>query len=215
METIPAGSLTKKLKRGPSADHPPLSMKFRCKAALIVILSPLAQAADRTGDAWTDARNPVRVLFKGERLDLWSLRPAAVPQVPEVRRTDWPRQALDRFILAKLEASGLSPAPAADRRALGRRLGFDLTGLPLSPEELDAFVNDAAAGAEERLVDRLLATRAFAEHWARWRLPHPGLQQPDARTIKEILGTATADRRAEQSRIDGRLIVYLMVESSR
>lgn len=122
------------------------------------------------GDAWSDAKNPVRLLFKGERLDLWSLRPAKSPALPDVRQKDWPLHEIDRFILAKLEASGLVPAPRAERRALGRRLYFDLTGLPPSPEELDAFANDSTPDAIERLVDKLMASSAFGEHWARWWL---------------------------------------------
>jgi hypothetical protein len=137
---------------------------------LLFLCAPPAPAQERIGDAWSDERNPIRQLFLGKRLDLWSLRPVTSPALPEVQRKEWPRQELDRFILAKLEASGLTPAPEADRRALGRRLFFDLTGLPPAAEELDAFVNDAAPEAVERLVDRLLTTRAFAEHWARWWL---------------------------------------------
>lgn len=136
---------------------------------LLLTCVPLA-AEERIGDAWSDARNPIRQLFKGQRLDLWSLRAIATPSPPDVKQRDWPRQELDRFILAKLETVGLRPAPEAERRALGRRLYFDLTGLPPSAEELDAFAADGAPDAVERLVDRLLGTRAFAEHWARWWL---------------------------------------------
>lgn len=142
----------------------------RCVSLLALTFASMAQAGERIGDAWADARNPVRVLFKGERLDLWSLRVPVKPALPAVKLEKWPRQEVDYFILAKLESSGLAPAPGADLVALGRRLYFDLTGLPPSPEELEAFVHDAAEDSLERLVDRLLATRAFAEHWARWWL---------------------------------------------
>ena len=74
-----------------------------------VLAAPLRAAEERIGDAWSDARNPVRVLFKGTRLDLWSLRPVQTPDLPEVQERDWPRQDLDRFILAKLESAGLTP----------------------------------------------------------------------------------------------------------
>ncbi len=137
---------------------------------LLFLCALPAPAEDRIGDAWSDERNPIRQLFLGKRLDLWSLRPVVSPALPEVQRKKWPRQDLDRFILAKLEAAGLTPAPEAERRALGRRLYFDLTGLPPAAEELEAFVNDTAPDAADRLVDRLLSTRAFAEHWARWWL---------------------------------------------
>jgi hypothetical protein len=136
---------------------------------LLLLCTPLP-ADDRIGDAWKDERNPIRQLFKGQRLDLWSLRPVSSPALPDVQKREWPRQELDRFILARLEKEGLSPSPEAERRALGRRLYFDLTGLPPSAEDLDAFAADAAPDAVERLVDKLLATRAFAEHWGRWWL---------------------------------------------
>ena len=143
-------------------------MMRRC-LLLLFCFTPLC-AEERIGDAWSDARNPIRVIFKGERLDHWSLRPISNPPLPDVSQKDWPRQELDRFVLAKLEAARLAPAPEAERRALGRRLYFDLTGLPPSPEELDIFVADAAPEAVERLADKLMATRAFAEHAARWWL---------------------------------------------
>ncbi len=133
------------------------------------MVAPLG-AEERIRDAWSDARNPVRAMFKGTRLDLWSLRAVQDPAPPEVKQETWPRQELDRYILAGLESAGLNPAPEAERQALGRRLHFDLTGLPPSADDLDAFVNHAAPDAVERLVDRLMASRPFAEHWARWWL---------------------------------------------
>lgn len=136
-------------------------------AILAVSLLSGAGSAAVAGDAWTDPDNPIRALFKGQRLDLWSLRPVKAVDPPAVKNTAWPRGEPDRFILAKLESAGLSPAPEADRAALGRRLYFTLTGLPPSPEELDAFVHDPAPDAFEKLVDRLLASPAFGEHWAR------------------------------------------------
>src|SRR6202044_2298789 len=74
---------------------------------------------------------------------------------------------IDRFILAKLEAVEVEPSPAADRRQLMRRAYFDLIGLPPSPEEVTAFLNDPAPDAYEKLLDRLLANPHFGERWAR------------------------------------------------
>ena len=91
--------------------------------------------------------------------------PAVTP--PSVRDAAWARTPIDRFILAALERRGLTPNPPADRRTLIRRVSFDLTGLPPSPEEVDAFVADPAPDAYERLVDRLLARPHFGERWAR------------------------------------------------
>ncbi len=97
----------------------------------------------------------------------WSYRPIAAPPLPPVKDTAWPRRDLDRFILAAQENRGLRPAPDADRATLIRRLSYDLTGLPPEPAEIDAFVNDPAPTATERLVDRLLASTAFGERWGR------------------------------------------------
>jgi hypothetical protein len=97
----------------------------------------------------------------------WSYVAPVRPPVPVVRDATWPANDIDRFVLARLEAEGLAPRPAADRAVLARRLALDLTGLPLPPEEVDAFVADAAPAAVERLVDRLLAHPGAGEHAAR------------------------------------------------
>ena len=76
-----------------------------------------------------------------ERRKWWSLQPVSRPPIPAVKQTLWPRQPLDRFVLAKMETAGLTPAPRADRVTLLRRLSFVLTGLPPTPEELDAFLD--------------------------------------------------------------------------
>jgi hypothetical protein len=97
----------------------------------------------------------------------WAWRPVRPQDPPAVRDREWPRTAEDRFILAKLEAKGLAPAPPADRRTLLRRVSFDLVGLPPSPAEVEAFVQDESANAYEKAVDRLLASPHFGERWAR------------------------------------------------
>ena len=96
----------------------------------------------------------------------WSFQPIRAVAVPNVERTEWPRNAIDHFILARLEREGLSPSPEAGRERLIRRLSFDLTGLPPSLDELDAFLNDDSAQAYEQLVDRLLAKPAYGERMA-------------------------------------------------
>jgi mono/diheme cytochrome c family protein len=119
------------------------------------------------GDAWTDPENPIRRIFGGERLDLWSLRKPVRPLPPMVGSSEKPENPIDRFVLAKLEAAGLMPSPEADRRTLIRRLSFDLTGLPPSPGEMKAFLEDRGPDAYERLVDRLLASPRYGEKWGR------------------------------------------------
>jgi Protein of unknown function (DUF1553)/Protein of unknown function (DUF1549)/Planctomycete cytochrome C/NedA-like, galactose-binding domain len=97
----------------------------------------------------------------------WSYVKPTRPPLPEVHHPDWARNAIDYFILARLESEGIEPSPEADRYALVRRASLDLTGLPPSIEEVDRFVNDVEPGAYERLVDRLLDKVTFGEHWAR------------------------------------------------
>ncbi|MFO0879271.1 MAG: DUF1553 domain-containing protein [Gemmataceae bacterium] len=97
----------------------------------------------------------------------WSLRPLQRPALPRVRDGAWPRNPIDAFILAALEKRGLAPSSEADRVTLLRRLSFDLTGLPPTPAEVEAFLNDHRPGAYERLVERLLASPAYGERWGR------------------------------------------------
>jgi hypothetical protein len=97
----------------------------------------------------------------------WSLIAPVRPPVPAVKDRGWVRNPIDNFILEKLEAAGLKPAPEADRRTLARRLSLDLTGLPPAPAEVEALVNDPAPGAYERYVDRLLASPHWGEHRGR------------------------------------------------
>lgn len=128
---------------------------------------PQLASGERLGDAWSDARNPIRRIFGGRRLDLWSLRPIRKPDVPPVKADGWSRNDIDRFILARLDRESLRPADEADRRTLLRRVTFGLTGMPPTPEEVSAFLEDATPGAYERAVDRLLASPRYGEHWAR------------------------------------------------
>lgn len=97
----------------------------------------------------------------------WSFQPLAKKALPQVENEAWPVSRLDRFVLARLEEEGLSPSPRADRRTLIRRLSYDLIGLPPTPSEVEAFLNDRSANAHEKLVDRLLASPHFGERWAR------------------------------------------------
>ncbi|WP_169974473.1 PSD1 and planctomycete cytochrome C domain-containing protein [Tautonia rosea] len=97
----------------------------------------------------------------------WSFQEVRQPDLPPIRDTTWPRNTIDRFVLARLEAEGMRPAPEADRRTLIRRLTFDLTGLPPTPEEVEAFLGDKAPDAFDRLVDRLLASPHYGERWGR------------------------------------------------
>lgn len=97
----------------------------------------------------------------------WAFQPPAEHAVPAVQNNTWPTSELDRFILAKLEAAGVTPAVPADKRTLIRRVTFDLTGLPPTPTEIDTFLADGNADAYARLVDRLLDSPAYGERWGR------------------------------------------------
>ena len=99
-------------------------------------------------------------------LNWWSLQPLVRPAVPALNDARI-RTPIDAFILEKLQANGLAPSPEADRRTLLRRLYFDLTGLPPTPEETQAFLADESPGAYEALVDRLLASPRYGERWGR------------------------------------------------
>ena len=102
-----------------------------------------------------------------EQREFWAFQPVRPVLLPVVKDAAWPRVDLDHFILAALEAKGLRPARAADRRVFVRRITYDLTGLPPTAEEVEAFVADASPRAEETLVDRLLASPRYGERWGR------------------------------------------------
>jgi hypothetical protein len=96
----------------------------------------------------------------------WSFKKPEAFQPPKVHDQEWVRNPIDAFVLAKLEQAGLKPAPSASRLTLLRRITFDLTGLPPTPEEMQSFVSDQSPTAYEKLVDRLLASPRYGERWA-------------------------------------------------
>ncbi len=100
----------------------------------------------------------------------WAFQPVATPKLPTVTLKNWPRNPLDRFVLARLEAAGLKPSPEASRATLIRRLSVDLTGLPPAAEEIEKFVADKAPNAYESLVDTMLSKPAYGERWGRYWL---------------------------------------------
>jgi hypothetical protein len=102
-----------------------------------------------------------------ENMRFWSFQPVKRPAVPAVKHREWVRNPIDAFVLARLEKAGLQPAPPAGRAALLRRVTYDLIGLPPTPEEIAAFVNDTSPNAYEKVVDRLLASPHYGEKWAR------------------------------------------------
>ncbi|MFT5527401.1 MAG: hypothetical protein ACI9HK_005383, partial [Pirellulaceae bacterium] len=97
----------------------------------------------------------------------WSYVKPVRPPLPAVKKSNWARSDIDRFILARLEREGRSPLAATDRYAIARRVSLDVTGLPPTVEEVDQFVNDPSADAYEKYIDRLLQKQTYGEHWAR------------------------------------------------
>jgi hypothetical protein len=124
---------------------------------------PNYQQAPKSNAA--EAGDSLEAHFGSEEKSYWAFQPVVEPSVPEVQNTQWPSGELDRFILAKLEDAGLSPAPAADKLTLLRRATFDLTGLPPAPEDISQFVADDSPDAFAKVLDRLLASPRYGERW--------------------------------------------------
>src|SRR5262249_1377231 len=125
----------------------------------------------RMGAPWPEEKGQRLVARRGVITDedraFWSFQPVRRPPVPVVSDAGWSRNEIDHFVFQKLQAEGLSPAPEADRLTLIRRLSCDMLGLPPTPQEIDAFLADQSTNAYEKLVDRLLASPAYGERWAR------------------------------------------------
>ncbi len=132
---------------------------------------PLSPAQIEIIRKWIDAGAPgpddTTPLAGTKPLKHWAYVKPVRPAVPSVKDAAWCRNPIDNFVLGKLEQQGLKPSPEADRPTLIRRVYLDLTGLPPSPHEVDAFVNDHSPDAYDRIVDRLLASPHYGEHWAR------------------------------------------------
>ena len=107
------------------------------------------------------------ITFSPQQRAYWALQPVERPSPPAISGEAWVRSPVDAFVLAKLSDESLAPSPQADKAALVRRLFFDLTGLPPSPQDVSAFVADDSPEAYERLVERLLASPHYGERWGR------------------------------------------------
>jgi len=105
--------------------------------------------------------------FTKQQREFWAFQPPVRPQLPKVKKQEWVRSPIDAFVLSRLEAAGLGTAAPADRRTLIRRATFDLTGLPPTPEEVEAFLADQSPAAFAKVIDRLLASPRYGERWGR------------------------------------------------
>jgi hypothetical protein len=131
------------------------------------VLATLGAACLASATARTLAGAPDEPKWSEQQRKHWSFVAPKRPTIPEVKNRSWVRNPIDSFILDAIEAMDLSPASEADRGTLIRRLRFDLTGLPPTPDEVDAFVADDRPDAYERQVERLLESSQYGERWAR------------------------------------------------
>jgi Protein of unknown function (DUF1549)/Protein of unknown function (DUF1553)/Planctomycete cytochrome C len=142
----------------------------------------------KMGAPWPETKtgavqsSPGKVITPEQRA-FWSFQLLKDPPVPSVKERSWAKTNIDHFVLAKLEAKGLRPVSPADRRTLIRRVTLDLTGLPPTPEEVDAFVSDKSPNAYEKVVDRLLASPRYGERWGRHWLDVARYAEDDVRGL--------------------------------
>ena len=122
-------------------------------------------------------------VIKPEQRAFWSFQPIRDSPAPAVSHASWPKTDIDRFVLARLERAGLTPVRAADKRTLIRRATLDLTGLPPTPDEIDAFAKDETPDAFAKVVDRLLASPQYGETWGRLWLDVARYGEDDYRSL--------------------------------
>jgi hypothetical protein len=159
---VPGHSDQSRLMRRLAGEERPL-MPYGGPALSAAQITTIRQWIDN-GAPGPDSTTPIAA---SKPLRHWAYVKPVTPPVPAVHDEKWVRNPIDAFILAKLEKEGLKPAKEADPATLLRRVYLDLTGLPPSPKEVDAFVSDKSADAYEKVVDRLLASPHYGERWAR------------------------------------------------
>jgi hypothetical protein len=137
------------------------------------------EAAETTPAPMASHEKPVTTEHRG----YWAFKPLASPAAPAVQNVNWPKKDLDRFILARLEQEGLAPVAAADKLTLLRRATLDLTGLPPTPEDVEAFLADSSPDAFAKVVDRLLASPHYGEAWGRVWLDVARYGEDDYRSL--------------------------------
>ena len=151
--------------RNPNLEMPP---KAKLPESEIAILEQwVATGAHDPREAMAEVAVPKQGIDVEAGRKHWAYQPVRDPARPAVRDSSWPLNEVDVFILAKLEAAGIKPNAEADAHTWLRRVTFDLTGLPPTEAEIAAFVSDRSPQAQERVVDRLLDSRAYGERWAR------------------------------------------------
>jgi len=142
-----------------------------------------AAAAGKPADTAPRSAPANTYVIKPEQRAFWSFQPLHKPPVPAVSHGDWAKTDIDRFVLARLEKDGLAPVAAADKLTLLRRATLDLTGLPPTPDEIDAFQKDDSPDAFAKVVDRLLASPRYGETWGRMWLDVARYGEDDYRSL--------------------------------
>ncbi len=167
----PEQSLLLAAVRGTNAElqMPP---KGKLRPQQIAVLEKWIRDGAVYPDGAKAATAPANDPTSAEARQFWSFQPLRQHPRPAVRNADWPRQPIDWFLLAAMEQRKLGPSAPADRRVLLRRASFDLTGLPPTPEEVEAFLRDMRPDAYPRLIERLLASPHYGERWGRYWLDH-------------------------------------------
>ena len=148
----------------------------------------------RMGMPWPDDGGPAKPSpQQAAAASLWSLKPVSDPAIPAVKdASHWAKSAVDRLVLAKLEAKGIAPSPAASKRTLIRRATYDLTGLPPTAAEIEAFEKDRSPEAFAAVVDRLLASPRYGERWGDTGWMWPGMRTRKATFSRRNAATRTA-----------------------
>jgi Protein of unknown function (DUF1553)/Protein of unknown function (DUF1549)/Planctomycete cytochrome C len=143
----------------------------------------------KMGAPWPESKTGVkqatgRIITAKDR-SFWSFQPLKMPAAPTVKESSWASNAIDKFILARLESENMKPAMRADRRTLIRRAYYDLIGLPPTPEEVSAFVADKSPDSYRNLIDRLLASHQYGERWGRHWMDVVRFGEDDNRGLAE------------------------------
>jgi cytochrome c553 len=174
--------LIQAVKRLPDAPQMP-SGRPKLKAEDIEVLVEWVRA----GALWPASTNkpvvPTGMVVTAEHRAFWAFQPIKATPPPAVKDAAWPKTGIDRFVLARLEREGLRPVAAADKLPLLRRVTLDLTGLPPTPEEVDAFLADKSPNAYAKVVDRLLASPRYGETWGRMWLDVARFGEDDYRSL--------------------------------
>ena len=178
-EWVKAGAVWPTFAGSVTSDSP-ASVGKPTSAASVNIISA---ASDKPASAAASSTSAPAYVIKPEQRAFWSFQPLRKPPVPAVSHATWPKTDIDRFVLARLEKEGLTPVRAADKRTLIRRATLDLTGLPPTPDEIDAFERDDAPDAFAKVVDRLLASPRYGEFWGRMWLDVARYGEDDYRSL--------------------------------